>query len=131
MVKRLIEQRVGGQIGFRGIGGIGKSTLLAQIAAEARRLAVTPCISIALDDQMTPEGFYRALLNGLRATGRTTRRRALFFSEDTLHPCETLLRRPEQQKIWLKKKMGCTLLLLHLLLKGAQWWQDRKCDGQS
>ena len=106
MVKRLIEQRVGAQIGFRGIGGIGKSTLLAQIAAEARRLAVTPYIvSIALDEQMTPVGFYRKLLDGLRATGKTTRRRALLFSEDALRPCETLLRRLEQQEVWLQKKV--------------------------
>ena len=116
-VKRLIEQRVGAQIGFRGIGGIGKSTLLAQIAAEARRLAVTPYIvSIALDEQMTPVGFYRKLLDGLRATGKTTRRRALVLGEDTLRPCEMRLRRLEQQEIWLKKKVQT---ILHAANGGA------------
>jgi tetratricopeptide (TPR) repeat protein len=104
--RRLIEGRTGGQLGFIGLGGMGKSTLLAQIAVEAQKLAVTPYIvSVAIEPDLTPVAFLRAVLDGLRATGATTRRRAMFFTEDTLKECDSLLRRLEQQDVHLTRRM--------------------------
>ncbi len=103
---RMIEQRVGGLLGFSGIGGMGKSTLLAQIAKEAHNLKVTPYIvGVTITPEMTPLGFMHALIDGLAATGKTTRRRLWVFPVDTLAKCTKLLRQLDQQEVWLSKRV--------------------------
>lgn len=89
-----LEGRTGGKLGFAGIGGIGKSTLLRQLFIEAQRLKITDYV-VYLDVMPESVGTTRldlahALIVALESTGRTKQRR-FFRTVDSLEHCKKVV----------------------------------------